>query len=37
LKYPKAFNGRVVAPGKKTRAKKKRSNTMIVKRRTKKS
>ena len=36
LKYPKAFNGRIVAPGKKTRAKKKPSNVMIVKRRTKK-
>jgi len=35
LKYPKAFNGRVVAPGKKTRQKKKRSTSMIVKRRTK--
>lgn len=35
LKYPKAFNGRVVAPGKKTRAKKKRSTPMIVNRRTK--
>lgn len=35
LRYPKAFNGRVVAPGKKTREKKKWSNTMIVKRRTK--
>lgn len=33
LKYPKAFNGRVVAPGKKTREKKKWSNSMIVKRR----
>lgn len=37
LKYPKAFNGRVVAPGKKTREKKKWSNSMIVKRRTKNS
>jgi large subunit ribosomal protein L2 len=37
LKYPKAFNGRIVAPGKKTRAKKKWSNVMIVKRRAKKS
>lgn len=34
LKYPKAFNGRVVAPGKKTREKKKWSNSMIVERRT---
>ena len=35
LRYPKAFNGRVVAPGKKTREKKKWSNSMIVSRRTK--
>lgn len=33
LKYPKAFNGRVVAPGIKTRHKKKRSNSMIVSKR----
>ncbi len=36
LKYPKAFNGRIVAPGKKTRDKKKWSNSMIVKRRNQK-
>lgn len=36
LKYPKAFNGRVVAPGKKTRAKKKWSTKMIITRRGKK-
>lgn len=36
LKYPKAFNGRIVAPGKKTREKKKWSNSMIVKRRNQK-
>lgn len=35
LRYPKAFNGRVVAPGKKTREKKKWSNSMILNRRTK--
>lgn len=32
-RWPKAWNGRLVAPGIKTRASKKRSNTMIVSRR----
>ena len=36
LKYPKAFNGRVVAPGVRTRRKKKWSDKMIVTRRNKK-
>lgn len=35
LRYPKAFNGRPVPPGKKTRAKKKWSDKFIVSRRTK--
>lgn len=35
LKYPKAFNWRIVAPGMKTRHKKKWSNKFIVSRRTK--
>lgn len=35
LKYPKAFNGRIVAPGKKTRLKKKWSTKFIISRRTK--
>ncbi len=33
LKYPKAFNGRPVAPGMKTRSKKKASNKFITQRR----
>lgn len=33
LKYPKAFNGRPVAPGMKTRSKKKASNKFIAQRR----
>lgn len=36
MKYPKAYNGRVVAPGIKTRDKKKWSTKMIVSRRKKK-
>ena len=35
MKYPKAFNGRIVAPWKKTRSKKKWSDKFIISRRTK--
>jgi ribosomal protein L2 len=35
LKYPKAFNGRIVAPGMKTRKNSKWSSKFIVSRRTK--